>query len=150
MVVITTKKPVEEVLNTLKENNVKKIFIVSCGVCAALCQTGGTEGLAEWKEILEKEGFNILNGKLKRVIIISSFVVICVSAVLASATQTSVETMYRDITSVDAVITMQMVCGECDSQNRYQPQWSRNIARYYQDHASNSWTYNIRYVTYYK
>ena len=46
---------------------------------------------------------------MKRVIIISSFVVICFSAVLASATQTSVEAMYRDITSVDALITMQNV-----------------------------------------
>lgn len=73
---------------------------------------------------------------MKRVIIISSFVVMCVSAVLASATQTSVEAMYRDIASVDAVITMQMVCGECDSQNRYQPQWSRNIAECSYDHAA--------------
>ena len=49
----------------------------------------------------------------------------CVSVVLASATQTSVETMYRDITSVDAVITMQMVCGECNSQNRYPTPYGR-------------------------
>jgi len=62
MVVITTKKPVEEVINALKNNNVKKVILVSCGVCAALCQTGGTEGLEEWKGILEKEGFQIVNG----------------------------------------------------------------------------------------
>jgi len=61
MVVITTKKPVEEVLNTLRENNVKNLVVISCGVCAALCQTGGTEGLKEWTEILEKEGIEILS-----------------------------------------------------------------------------------------
>ena len=62
MVVITTKKPVDEVLNTLKENNVRNLVLISCGTCAALCQTGGTEGLKEWTEILEKEGFEILSG----------------------------------------------------------------------------------------
>jgi ferredoxin len=62
MVVITTRKPTEEVINVLKENDVKKIVLVSCGVCAALCQTGGTEGLEEWNNILEKEGFEIVTG----------------------------------------------------------------------------------------
>ncbi|TFG18648.1 MAG: 5,10-methylenetetrahydrofolate reductase [Promethearchaeota archaeon] len=62
MVVITTKKPVDEVLNILKENDVKSLVVVSCGVCAALCQTGGTEGLKEWTEILENEGFEVLTG----------------------------------------------------------------------------------------
>lgn len=62
MVVITTKKPVDEVLNTLKENDVNSLVVISCGVCAALCQTGGTEGLKEWTEILESEGYDILVG----------------------------------------------------------------------------------------
>ena len=58
MTVITTKKPFEEVLEALR--NVKKIGIVSCGSCAALCQTGGTEGAKEMAEKLEKEGFEIV------------------------------------------------------------------------------------------
>ena len=62
MVVITTKKPVDEVLNILKENDVKSLVVVSCGGCAALCQTGGTEGLKEWTEILENEGFDVVTG----------------------------------------------------------------------------------------
>ena len=62
MVVITTKKPVAEVINVLNENGINKLVVVSCGSCAALCQTGGTEGLKEWSEILEKEGFEILEG----------------------------------------------------------------------------------------
>ena len=61
MVIITTKKPVDEIINTLKDNNVRNLVVISCGACSALCQTGGTEGLKDWAEILEKEGFEILS-----------------------------------------------------------------------------------------
>ncbi|KKM94523.1 hypothetical protein LCGC14_1197480 [marine sediment metagenome] len=57
MTIITTKKPFEEILTAIKSTN--KISIVSCGSCAALCQTGGTEGAKEMGEKLEKEGFEI-------------------------------------------------------------------------------------------
>jgi len=57
LTVITTKKPFEEVLAALK--NVNKIALISCGSCAAMCQTGGTEGAKEMKEKLEAEGFEI-------------------------------------------------------------------------------------------
>ena len=57
MTTITTKKPFEEVLSVLK--NVNKIAIVSCGSCAAMCQTGGTEGAKEMTEKLEQEGFTV-------------------------------------------------------------------------------------------
>ncbi|MHA1291861.1 MAG: methylenetetrahydrofolate reductase C-terminal domain-containing protein [Promethearchaeota archaeon] len=57
MTIITTKKPFEEVLNALK--NVNRIAIVSCGSCAAMCQTGGTEGAKEMAEKLENEGYKI-------------------------------------------------------------------------------------------
>ena len=62
MVVITTKKPDEEIFDTLEKYNAKKIVIVSCGTCAALCQTGGTQGLEEWTEKLEQKGFEVLTG----------------------------------------------------------------------------------------
>ncbi len=58
MTIITTKKPFEEVLNAIKNTN--KIGIVSCGSCAAMCQTGGTEGANEMAEKLEKEGFEVI------------------------------------------------------------------------------------------
>jgi len=58
MTIITTKKPFEEVLGALK--NVNKIGLVSCGSCAAMCQTGGTEGAKEMAEKLEQEGFEIV------------------------------------------------------------------------------------------
>jgi len=59
MVVITTKKPKEEVLEALNTYNAKKVLIISCGTCAALCQTGGTEGAKEMNEWLTEEGFEI-------------------------------------------------------------------------------------------
>jgi hypothetical protein len=62
MVVITTQKPEIEVLETLNNFIVKKLVIVSCGSCAALCQTGGSEGLIKWREILQREGFEIIDG----------------------------------------------------------------------------------------
>jgi ferredoxin len=58
MTIITTKKPFEEVLGALK--NVNRIGLVSCGSCAAMCQTGGTEGAKEMAEKLEKEGFEVV------------------------------------------------------------------------------------------
>jgi ferredoxin len=58
MTIITTKKPFEEVLGALKDT--KKITLVSCASCAAMCQTGGTEGAKEMAEKLEKEGFEIV------------------------------------------------------------------------------------------
>ncbi len=57
MTIVTTKKPFDEVLKAIK--NTKRITIVSCGSCAALCQTGGTEGAKEMAEKLEKEGYEI-------------------------------------------------------------------------------------------
>ena len=57
MTVITTKKPFDEILGALKSAN--KITIVSCGSCAAMCQTGGTEGAKEMAEKLEEKGFEI-------------------------------------------------------------------------------------------
>lgn len=59
MVVITTKKPDEEVFEALQNYNVKKLTLVSCGTCSALCQTGGTEGAEEWRKKLEEKGYEI-------------------------------------------------------------------------------------------
>jgi len=57
MTIITTKKPFEEVIGAIK--NFNKITIVSCGSCAAMCQTGGTEGAEEMAKKLEEQGFKI-------------------------------------------------------------------------------------------
>jgi len=57
MTIITTKKPFDEILHAIKD--IKRIGIVSCGSCAAMCQTGGTEGAKEMVEKLEMEGFEV-------------------------------------------------------------------------------------------
>jgi len=57
MTIITTKKPLDEILGAMK--GAKKITLVSCGSCAAMCQTGGTEGAKEMAEKLEQNGFEI-------------------------------------------------------------------------------------------
>ncbi|MHA1689339.1 MAG: methylenetetrahydrofolate reductase C-terminal domain-containing protein [Promethearchaeota archaeon] len=59
MVVITTKKPDEEVFEAIENYNLKKIVIVSCNVCAAMCQTGGTEGAEEWDKKLKEKGYEV-------------------------------------------------------------------------------------------
>jgi ferredoxin len=59
MVVITTKKPDEEVFGALENYHIKKLTVVSCGTCSALCQTGGTEGAEEWKKKLQEKGYEI-------------------------------------------------------------------------------------------
>jgi len=57
-VIITTQKPLEEILNYLRPY--RKIFIIGCGTCATECQTGGEKQVQEMKEKLEKEGFEVV------------------------------------------------------------------------------------------
>jgi len=52
--IVTEKKPFEEVLGALK--NSKKIFIMGCGECATTCKTGGEKEAIEMKSLLEKNG----------------------------------------------------------------------------------------------
>ena len=52
--VITEKKPIEEIIDTLK--GYKKIFLIGCGECATVCKTGGEVEIAEMKKILEQNG----------------------------------------------------------------------------------------------
>ena len=62
MVVITTKKPEAEIFDSLERYKAKKVIIVSCGTCAAMCQTGGTQGLDEWTDKLEEKGIQVITG----------------------------------------------------------------------------------------
>lgn len=56
--IITQKKPIEELLAMLK--GVKKAAIVGCGSCAAACQTGGEKEIQEMKAILEQHGIEVV------------------------------------------------------------------------------------------
>jgi len=62
LVVITTQKPEEEVFAALENYKIKKVVVVSCGTCAALCQTGGTEGLEQWTNKLREKGYVVTTG----------------------------------------------------------------------------------------
>ncbi len=51
--IITSKKPIEELLGMLE--GVKKVAIVGCANCAAACQTGGEKEVMEMKAFLEEK-----------------------------------------------------------------------------------------------
>ena len=95
MTIITTKKPFEEVLAAIK--NTKKIGIVSCGSCAAMCQTGGEEGAKEMAEKLEQEGFEI------KVVIVPDEV--CDNRVMMK----DFRKIDEDLQNIDAILTLS--CG---------------------------------------
>ena len=48
--IITEKKPIEEIRESLKDS--KKVFIMGCGTCAKLSQTGGEEQVKEMAQLL--------------------------------------------------------------------------------------------------
>ena len=56
--IITRKKPIEELLSML--DGVKRVAIVGCGNCAAACQTGGEKEIAEMKATLEAQGLEVV------------------------------------------------------------------------------------------
>ena len=56
--IITQKKPIEELLHMLE--GVTKVAIVGCGNCAAACQTGGEKEVQEMKALLEEKGFEVV------------------------------------------------------------------------------------------
>lgn len=56
--VISEKKPLEEVLGFVKD--AKKIILVGCNQCAATCKTGGEQELIDFKAELEAEGKEVL------------------------------------------------------------------------------------------
>ncbi len=56
--IITKKKPIEELLSML--SGVKKVAIVGCANCASACQTGGGKEVAEMKALLEEKGFQVV------------------------------------------------------------------------------------------
>ncbi|MEM2112131.1 MAG: methylenetetrahydrofolate reductase C-terminal domain-containing protein [Candidatus Bathyarchaeia archaeon] len=55
--IITEQKPMEEILRML--NSFQKIFIIGCGTCSTVCQTGGEEQVKHMAEKLKQEGKEI-------------------------------------------------------------------------------------------
>jgi ferredoxin len=56
--IISEQKPLQEILESLKEYN--KVFLVGCGECATTCKTGGEEELSKMKQLLEGQGKTVL------------------------------------------------------------------------------------------
>lgn len=55
--IITKQKPMEEILENLKD--IQKIYLTGCSLCATSCMTGGEKELIKMKEDLEKQGKKI-------------------------------------------------------------------------------------------
>jgi ferredoxin len=60
--IISEKKPLEEVLGYLKNSN--KVILTGCSECASTCKVGGQEQLEEMKELLEANGKQVLGMKV--------------------------------------------------------------------------------------
>ncbi|OFW58623.1 MAG: hypothetical protein A2133_07795 [Actinobacteria bacterium RBG_16_64_13] len=56
--IIATKKPIEEIVKSLEGET--KVFIVGCGECATVTQTGGEKELAEMVAHLEAAGKKVV------------------------------------------------------------------------------------------
>jgi len=89
--IITQKKPIEEVMALLR--GFDKIAIMGCGSCATACGTGGEKEVAEMKEYLEAHGKTVVatnmsdyccmnltvKGKVKPFIAAGADAVVCMS-----------------------------------------------------------------------
>lgn len=60
--IISERKPVEELLDFLKDS--KKVVITGCSLCATACKVGGEEEILGLKEILEQNGKEVLGYKV--------------------------------------------------------------------------------------
>jgi len=57
--IITQKRPIQEILQMLKGK--ERIAIIGCGQCATICRTGGEQEVEELAKALEKEGKEIIS-----------------------------------------------------------------------------------------
>ena len=60
--IISEKKPLEEVLEYIKD--AQKVIVTGCSLCATTCKVGGEEEIEEMKNILQENGKEVLGVKL--------------------------------------------------------------------------------------
>lgn len=60
--IISEKKPFEEILEYLKDS--KKVIITGCSLCASTCKVGGEEEILAMKAKLEEKGIEVLGYKV--------------------------------------------------------------------------------------
>ena len=63
--IVTKQKPMEAILKELE--GYQDIFLVGCGDCSTLCETGGEDQVKEMKEKLEAEGKKITGSTIPEV-----------------------------------------------------------------------------------
>lgn len=95
--IITQKKPLNEILDVLKQS--VNIFIIGCSECATTCKTGGENEVLEFKKILEEKG-KIVSGY-----------VICDAGCLASQMKLVIAKNRKAFDKADAVLVLS--CGLC-------------------------------------
>ncbi len=57
---VSELKPKEEILGYLRKG--ERVFLVSCGGCAEVCEAGGEKALSELRSALEEAGHPVLGG----------------------------------------------------------------------------------------
>lgn len=60
--IITERKPYGMIKSKIDEDD--KIGIVSCNVCARICETGGKEGMEKIAKRLQEDGFDVVDKDL--------------------------------------------------------------------------------------
>lgn len=55
--IVSRSKPIEEIIDRLQ--GIDSVFIVGCGACATVCESGGEAEVADMKQVLEKAGKTI-------------------------------------------------------------------------------------------
>lgn len=60
--IITEKKPIENVLDFLKD--AKKVVVLGCSECATACNTGGEPEVADMVKVLQENGKEVLGSKV--------------------------------------------------------------------------------------
>lgn len=63
--IITSQKEFKDIINTLARK--KRVFLIGCSECAALCGTGDEKALADMKEELEAAGINVTGGMIAKI-----------------------------------------------------------------------------------
>lgn len=57
--IITEKKPFDEILQNIKNLGARRVLVVGCGSCATLAQTGGEKQVEEMKQKLSDYGIEV-------------------------------------------------------------------------------------------
>lgn len=62
--IITKKRALEDILQNIREY--RRIFLIGCGECAALCGTGGQQQIDEMKELLTSHGKEVTGSHMAK------------------------------------------------------------------------------------